>query len=116
MWRILFALTLAAVTFLAFVPTYEPLPDVVSVSDVLNHFAAFFTLYALHVPAYPAVSIRHRAAGLVFYGLFIETVQAFLPNRSASVGDLLVDAAAVGAAMALQLLWRRRHLTSSKPA
>ncbi|MHC3994229.1 VanZ family protein [Thiomicrolovo sp. ZZH C-3] len=102
--KLLFAVTLLAVSILAFIPTYEPLPTVVSVSDVLNHFAAFFTLYLLHLFAFPLFSWRLRSALLLGYGILIEAVQAFLPNRHASLSDIAVDAAAVAAALCLHLL------------
>ncbi|WP_345973435.1 VanZ family protein [Sulfurimonas diazotrophicus] len=102
--KLLFAVTLLAVTLLAFIPTYEPLPEIVSFSDILNHFAAFFTLYMLHLFAYPAFSWRRRSALLLGYGVLIEAVQAFLPNRYASLSDVAVDAAALTAAMLLHLL------------
>ncbi len=106
MFRPLFWLALAGVTVLAVVPTYEPLPEVVSVSDVLNHAAAFLVLYALHALAWPAVRVPVRAGLLLAYGTGIEAVQFFLPARSASFGDIAVDGAALLAAAALHLLVR----------
>ncbi|WP_345986509.1 VanZ family protein [Sulfurimonas sp. HSL-1656] len=99
--KLLFAAALLAISILAFIPSYDPLPKLASFSDILNHFAAFFTLYMLHLFSYPALSWRLRSAVLLAYGLLIEIVQAFLPNRYASLSDLAVDAAAVAAAVLL---------------
>jgi len=106
--KLLFAAVLFSVTVLAFMPTYAPLPDIISFSDILNHSAAFFTLYMLHLLAYPAVTQRMRAGLLLAYGILIEAVQAFLPTRYASASDVAVDAAAILAAVLLHTLFRRR--------
>ena len=105
--RLLFFSALAAVTTLAFVPNYDALPEAASFSDTLNHFAAFVVLYLLHAAAYPSFHTRRRIALLLLYGVFIETVQYFLPARSASAGDVAVDAAALFAAAVLQNLLPR---------
>ncbi len=107
MAKTLFYLTLFAVTVLAFVPTYEALPDAVSVSDVLNHFAAFTVLFFLHLPAFPAMPTHRRILLLIAYGVFIEAVQHFLPARSASAEDIAVDTAAVLFSAAIQRLLPR---------
>lgn len=105
--RLLFWTVFAAVAVLAFIPSYEPLPEAVSISDVLNHSAAFATLYLLHAYAYPAVPPLQRGGFLLFYGIFIEAVQHFLPTREASFGDVAVDAAAIAAVFCLELFYRR---------
>lgn len=105
--RLLFACAVCAITVLAFLPTYAPLPDVVSVSDLLNHFIAFVTLYLLHTAAYPGLSVKRRSALLLGYGLFIEAVQYFLPARQASAGDVAVDAAGILAGILLHHLYHR---------
>ena len=105
MIRLPFYLALAVITVLAFMPNYRSLPEIVSLSDLLNHFAAFFTLYLLHRLAYRRVSPLKRATLLMFYGLFLEAVQSFLPTRSATLEDLLVDASAIAAAVLFQRLF-----------
>jgi VanZ family protein len=105
--KLLFFGAVSAITLLAFIPTYAPLPEIVSFSDILNHFAAFFTLYLLHAAAYPRVSAKARCAFLFGYGLFLETVQYFLPARQASAEDIAVDAAGILTALFLHRLYRR---------
>ena len=105
--KLLFAAVFLSIAVLAFMPSYKPLPDIVSMSDILNHFAAFFTLYLLHLAAYPAVTWRLRSAFFLGYGILIEAVQAFLPTRQSSASDVAVDAAAILAAVLLHRLFRR---------
>lgn len=109
----LFWTVFAIITLLAFIPSYEPLPEVVSISDKLNHFAAFAALYALHAYAYPAVGIRQRFLLLLAYGIGIEAIQSLLPTRSASVEDIAVDATALLATMALHTLFARLRPAAS---
>lgn len=104
---LLFWSAFAAVAYLAFIPSYEPLPEMLSFSDVLNHFAAFAILYLLHLSAYPAVAVAKRLGFLLAYGVAIEAVQALLPTRSASLSDVLVDGAALLSAALLHRLYRR---------
>jgi len=105
--KLLFWSILTAVTVLAFLPTYEPLPDVVSYSDKLNHVAAFFTLYLLHTAAFPLLSAARHSLLLIGYGIFIEVVQAFLPTRSSSVEDLVADSIGIFTAILFQYLFLR---------
>ena len=95
-----FWLPLIACTYLALVP--EP-PDnpVFRLSDILLHGAAFSYLSLALVLAHPGMG-RTRAglfvrvfALMLAYGLFLEVVQAFVPERSAELKDLMVDAAGI---------------------
>lgn len=97
----LFWSVFSMITLLAVIPTYEPLPEIVSLSDKLNHFAAFSTLYILHTLAYSTVSIRNRFTYLLLYGIGIEAVQSLLPARSASFEDIAVDTLALLSTIAL---------------
>lgn len=86
-------------------PDYEPLPPVVALSDILNHSAAFITLYILLAAGYPSVRTRVRFALPAGYGIVIEAVQYFLPERTASLSDLLVDVTALLFALTLHYLF-----------
>jgi VanZ family protein len=88
-----FWIPLAICTYLAFDPS--PPESVFRVSDVALHAFAFTYLTF-------ALSLAHRhqhwllpAAWMLAYGLFIEFVQAFEPERSAELKDLLVDSAGI---------------------
>lgn len=99
LYRLLFLAALLSISTLAFLPDYNALPPIVSVSDLLNHAAAFIFLSVLYTLAYPH-SFQRIALTLLGYGLLIELVQAFLPTRFASIEDVVADAAGVIAGIA----------------
>ncbi|MBN2896419.1 MAG: VanZ family protein [Campylobacterales bacterium] len=90
---------------MAFLPNYSGLPDAVSLSDTLNHFAAFVTLYLLFERAHHELTCKLRAALLALYAVLIEIVQHFLPTRSAELADVAVDLSAIALSyLALRLI------------
>lgn len=105
-WRSLFWSALALITFLALMPWAEELPRPFRWSDKLNHFAAFVVLSWSLKSAYPLKN-RYVWCCLVAYGALIESIQYFLPWRSAEWGDLLVDASAVLTGLAFYPLFER---------
>ncbi|WP_292664056.1 VanZ family protein [Nitratifractor sp.] len=92
-WRSLFWSALALITFVALMPWTQELPKPFQWSDKLNHFAAFVVLVWSLKAAYP---LKNRQAWLwmLAYGAAIESIQYFLPWRSAEWADLAVDALA----------------------
>ena len=94
-WRLIFRLglwaCLAIISFLAFAPLAS---DPGTGHDKANHILAFLVLAGLADLAYPG-SAPGRGWGkwvsLLAYGLFIETVQYFLPYREFSGWDLVAD-------------------------
>ncbi len=99
--RVGFWLPLALCTYLAFVPS--PPEPIFRVSDVLLHGMAFaYLTFALGV-AYRFRRGWWTAAWMVAYGLFIEAVQSFEPQRSAELKDLIVDCVGIG--LGLMGLW-----------
>lgn len=98
-YRLLFVGALLSISVLAFLPDYNALPPIVSVSDLLNHAAAFTLLSLLYALAY-SHSFQRIALTLLGYGLLIELVQAFLPTRFASVEDVVADSIGVLAGIA----------------
>jgi VanZ family protein len=107
-WRWGPALAFMAVIFTASaIPNLGPLPA--NTSDKVAHFAAYCVLGILVVRALARarwVGYTHRA-GLkawvwtTLYGMSDEVHQMLVPGRTASVGDILADAA--GAAMGVAL-------------
>ncbi len=74
--------------------------------DKLDHLATFAVLALLAVGAFPG----RRAAiglGLLGYGVAIELIQAWVPGRSAEVGDAVADALGIALGMAVAVLLRR---------
>ena len=88
--RFSFFSLLIIIAYIAFLPNYEALPSFTSLSDVFNHFIAFFVL-ALFLDLAFSPRYKHTLLILFLYGLFIECVQYFLPNRAFDVLDLMVD-------------------------
>jgi VanZ family protein len=106
-WRLLLALLLAVVSWFAFRP--GPTPDSIQQLDKLRHVWAFSTLaFVASLGGNPSLGHAGRVAvGLMAYGLAIELIQSQLPSRTASVADLLADAAGVAIGLLLVLAVRR---------
>ncbi len=103
-----FYIVLSIVTLLAFAPNYNALPDFVSFSDLLNHTLAFIVLTVLLDMAHHLKLSIRISLGL-FYAVFIEFVQHFLPNRFSSLSDILADS--VGIILAIFLIKLLRHIS-----
>jgi VanZ family protein len=95
-FRILYPLAIITFFILAVVPNYDYLPEVFSLSDKLNHLAAFFVLAALAYGSRYPHPYRFHLYFLAGYALFIEIVQYFLPNRFFSLSDVVADVLGVG--------------------
>jgi VanZ family protein len=81
---------LAICSYLALVPN-PPDSELFRISDVLTHAFAFtYLTFALRV-AFPDVSALKAGALMLAYGVLIEVVQSFEPERHAELKDLLVD-------------------------
>ncbi len=120
-WRAGFWFPLLICTYLALVP--EP-PDnpVFRLSDVILHAAAFSYLtfaFVLMAKAQTATGSADTARGLhrgtalraflvmLGYGIFLELVQSFVPERSAELKDLGVDLLGIGAGLILAAVLAR---------
>lgn len=88
--RVIFLFFIFIISYIAFLPNYDNLPEFTSLSDVLNHFMAFFVL-ALFLDLGFSSKISNAIIILVWYGFFIEIVQHYLPNRIFDLIDVLVD-------------------------
>ncbi len=100
-WRLLLALLLCAIAWLALTPKPPPAADLGW--DKLNHACAFAALAA--AGRFSAASSRVRAGvllGLLAYGGLIELAQTQVPGRDGEWADLLADAVglALGAVLA----------------
>ncbi len=96
-------------------------PDPVQMSHaVLPAEAAFPVAKSLHVLAYACLTallawlpVRPRArwalvALLSFHGAITEYLQTFVPGRSGSVRDVLIDHAGIALGLAVSWAWWRR--------
>jgi VanZ family protein len=89
-FRLLLALALVAITWLAVIP--EPPTEGLAISDKLQHALAFVVLLGLADHAWPASGITlTKVAWLLAYGAGIEILQFYIPYRDCSVLDLLAD-------------------------
>ena len=111
-FRALFFTALISVTILAVLPDYNALPPIVSVSDLLNHAAAFSVLSLLYSFAYSHTQ-KQITVTLISYGVMIEAVQAFLPTRYASIEDIIADS--LGILVGLTLMKLIKSSTLFKP-
>lgn len=109
LFQIGFWIPLAVCTFLALVPE-PPEHPVFRVSDIVLHGGAFVYLtLALVLAQYGNASLRTAIYVRTFvfmmaYGLFLELVQSFVPERTAEIKDLLVDLAGIGVGLGLARL------------
>ncbi len=88
-----FWIPLSVCTYLAFDP--HPPDAVFRVSEIALHAFAFTYLTFSLGLAHPHLHWLVPAAWMLAYGLFIEIVQAFEPQRSAELSDLFVDSAGI---------------------
>ena len=100
--RLLFALALLIITYMALTPAPGTLQA--SVNDKLGHSLAFLLLAFLSHASWPNRDFSWRfALPLLGYGLLIEIAQYFIPQRFFSWLDLLADAG--GIVFYMLLLW-----------
>jgi VanZ family protein len=89
-FRIAFFLVVVAITYLAI--TRQEFPVVKDVSDKANHILAFYVLTWLLDFSFPQKGLGlSKIFALLSYGLLIEIIQSFLPNRTPSSLDLFAD-------------------------
>jgi len=88
--RFSFFSLLLIISYIAFLPNYDALPSFTSLSDLFNHFIAFFVL-AMFLDFAFSPTYKNIILSLCIYGLFIECVQYFLPNRVFDLLDIAVD-------------------------
>jgi VanZ family protein len=84
-----FWLPLLACTYLALAPS--PPDTVFRFSDVLLHALAFIYLTFALILAYPDKALWQTFAWMLAYGLLLELIQSFEPDRTAELKDVLVD-------------------------
>jgi len=100
-WRLAFGICVVVVLVLALMPKDMVMPS--TGWDKSNHLLAFFVLALLGLHAYPGRAMA-VLAGLLTYGVLIEVLQSFTPNRSADWQDVVADS------VGLVLGWSSRLL------
>lgn len=93
-FRVMLALSLTAITYLALTPGDYPVAA--GINDKLNHMAAFAVLAWLTDFSFPGPGFNlKKSFPLFLYGVLIEVIQYFLPNRFFSLWDILADISAL---------------------
>ena len=87
-WLWAFIACALAVSVLALVPS--PPPMITTGWDKSNHILAFGVMTCLGCKAFPQ-RLAMVLPGLLAYGVLIEIMQSFTPNRSAERLDLFAD-------------------------
>jgi len=92
---------LVAIIVLAVLP--GPEVPVTTTWDKLDHWFAFFTLSLLADHAFPRAPFwRRTALWLLAYGVGIEILQGFTPDRDAEFMDVVADAISIASYGALR--------------
>jgi VanZ family protein len=85
-----FYLCITAVTALALMPVQEV--AITTGWDKANHCLAFTVLLGLLDNGYPKLALwTKKLSFLILYGIMIEAVQAFTPDRFFSLWDIFAD-------------------------
>ena len=87
--RILFLFFLIVIEYLA--TTSISIKVIENSWDKANHFVAFFVLFITLSTGFPNIKLIGRILLLMFFGIQIEIVQAFLPFREFSLLDIFAD-------------------------
>ena len=89
LWRALFCMSIAAITWLGF--TSEPYPIPSATSDKVNHLLAFMELAILTRLGWPRLGLLPPLLVLTGFGLALELGQSVTPWRDFALTDLLAD-------------------------
>ncbi|QSZ41663.1 VanZ family protein [Sulfurimonas aquatica] len=75
--------------------------------DKANHFIAFFTLYILLTLAYKNLSLIIKVFYLLLFGVQIEIVQYFIPERYFSFLDVVADSIGILIGVMVMLFYKK---------
>lgn len=89
LWRTLFCISIAAITWLGFTSEPYPIPSVAS--DKVNHLLAFTELAILTRLGWPRLGLMPPLLVLTGFGLALELGQSITPWRDFALSDLLAD-------------------------
>ncbi len=95
-YKILFFIFTLIVVFIFAVIPNDPLFQEYDYADKIKHLFAFFTLSFLLNRASSDMAQRFRnMSALLLFGIFIEFVQYYLPERTSSIEDIFADVAGI---------------------
>lgn len=108
-YRTLFFSCILIILFLAI--TSIQIEIIESIWDKFKHSFAFFTLYILFSLSYEKQTVFSKSLLLLFYGILIECIQYFIPNRYFSFLDIFADTVGIFIATIIyKELQRRFHI------
>ena len=116
LWRTLFCISIASITWLGF--TSEPYPIPSAASDKVNHLMAFMELAILTRLGWPQLGLMPPLVVLTGFGLALELGQSITPWRDFSFADLLADAIGIVLGYGIMTLFfrfRDTQLTQHEP-
>ena len=111
LWRTLFCVSIAAITWLGF--TSEPYPIPSAAGDKVNHLLAFMELAMLSRLGWPRLGLMPPLLVLTGFGLALELGQSFTPWRDFAWSDLLADVVGIVLGYGLMSIFFR--LTGIRP-
>ena len=95
-YKILFFIFTLIVVFVFAVIPNDPLFEEYYYADKIKHLIAFFTLSFLLNRASSDMAQRFRNMSyLMLFGIFIEFIQYYLPQRTSSIEDIFADVAGI---------------------
>ena len=107
-FRCAFFVALVFTLIMAWLPHPPPVPG--NPGDKIQHVAAFTTLSALGVLAFPKASLFRLGERLSFLGALIEVVQNIPAlHRDCDIMDWIADTVAVTVTLLVLRAWRRRR-------
>jgi len=89
LFRILLLLNVVAIEYLATSSSHFKAID--TIWDKAKHSFAFFVLYILLTLAFRNIGAWKKVLILLIYGIQIEFIQHFIPNREASLFDIIAN-------------------------
>jgi len=87
--RVLFFLYVVIVTALSLYPSPEEI--IGDINDKIEHVAAFFLYIILFYFSFPSTSKLFSFLSGFLFGIIIEVLQRFSPNRVPDIYDILAD-------------------------
>lgn len=104
--RISLVVAVVLITYLSITPMDHAVSD--SLNDKANHFIAFYVLSFLADFSFPETRFDWRKVMYILgYGVAIEVIQFYLPNRMFSLFDVLADGAGI-LIFALSIPWLKK--------
>lgn len=104
-FKTIFYCSLVTILFLA--TTSIQFEVIETMWDKFKHSFAFFTLYILFSLSYEKQTIFSKSLLLLLYGILIECIQYFMPNRYFSLLDIFADAIGLSIGICFYIVYKK---------